>query len=87
MRPNYDALGYEQAYQAQGDDHSSLNGAVQGVTAREQKQRRRQSGMMFVNMGVGMGQRQGSHGSGQQQRIDHRGVNPLMVQEEESAFD
>lgn len=82
MRPSYDSPVYEQPYSAKGDGYSSLNGAVQGGTAREQKQRRRESGMMFVNMGLGMGQRQGSNSSGQQQRIDHRGVNPLTVKEE-----
>ncbi|KAH9867263.1 hypothetical protein IAQ61_007855 [Plenodomus lingam] len=92
MRPSYDTPAYEQPYQAQSyhtqsDNYGSLNTAAQGGTAKEQRQRRRESGMMFLNMG----QRQGSNGSAQQHfhnRMDGRGDgrNPLMVREE-TAFE
>lgn len=83
LRPSYDAPSYEQPYQ--GESYGSLNGAVQSGNAKEQRQRRRESGMLLMNMGMG-GQRQASHGSGHSNtRTDPR-VNPLMVQEE-TAFD
>lgn len=86
MRPSYDAPQYEQAYQA-GEGYGSLNSAVQG-NSREQRQRRRESGMLLMNMNMG-GQRQGSHGSSgasnQRHREDAR-ANPLMVREE-TAFE
>jgi RalA-binding protein 1 len=81
MRPSYDAPSYEQGYQGEG--YGSLNGAVQGGTAREQRQRRRESGMMLMNMGSAPAQRKPpSNGN---MRGDPR-VNPLMVREE-TAFD
>ncbi|KAJ4411122.1 Rho GTPase activating protein [Didymella pomorum] len=86
MRPSYDAPQYEQAYQ-NGDGYGSLNSAVQG-NSREQRQRRRESGMLLMNMNMG-GQRKGSNGSSasssQRLREDLR-ANPMMVREE-TAFD
>jgi len=86
IRPSYDAQQYEQAYQA-GEGYGSLNSAVQG-NSREQRQRRRESGMLLMNMNMG-GQRKGSNGSSassnQRLREDPR-VNPPMVREE-TAFD
>ncbi|KAJ4370379.1 Rho GTPase activating protein [Neocucurbitaria cava] len=86
LRPSYDTPAYEQPYQGEG--YGSLNGAVQAGNAREQRQRRRESGMLLMNMGMSMGgQRKGSNGSNppSNSRNDSR-VNPLMVQEE-TAFD
>ncbi|KAH6629791.1 hypothetical protein C7974DRAFT_395229 [Boeremia exigua] len=86
LRPSYDAPQYEQAYQ-NGEGYGSLNSAVQG-NSREQRQRRRESGMLLMNMNMG-GQRKGSNGSSgsshQRLREDIR-ANPMMVREE-SAFD
>jgi RalA-binding protein 1 len=81
MRPSYDTPSYEQPYQG-GEGYGSLNGAVQSNNAREQRQRRRESGMLLMNMGGG--QRKGSN-SRPEQRTEQR-VNPLMVREE-TAFD
>ncbi|KAH4055990.1 hypothetical protein HBH49_047780 [Parastagonospora nodorum] len=83
MRPSYEAPSYEQPYQG-GEGYGSLNGAVQSGSAREQRQRRRESGMLLMNMG---GPRKGSNGSTPRGdgRLDPR-VNPLMVREE-TAFD
>ncbi|CAO2649167.1 Nn.00g101160.m01.CDS01 [Neocucurbitaria sp. VM-36] len=86
IRPSYDTPAYEQPYQGEG--YGSLNGAVQAGSAREQRQRRRESGMLLMNMGMSMGgQRKGSNGSNppSNSRNDSR-ANPLMVQEE-TAFD
>ncbi|KAJ4336223.1 Rho GTPase activating protein [Ascochyta clinopodiicola] len=88
MQPSYDASQYEQAYQG-GEGYGSLNSAVQG-NSREQRQRRRESGMLLMNMNANMGgQRKGSNGSSgssnQRFREDARG-NPMMVREE-MAFD
>lgn len=78
MRPSYDTPSYDQPYQG-GEGYGSLNGAAQPGNAREQRQRRRESGMLLMNMGM---QRNGNgHGGGR----DARG-NPLMVREE-TAFD
>jgi RalA-binding protein 1 len=86
VRPSYDAPQYEQAYQ-NGEGYGSLNSAVQG-NSREQRQRRRESGMLLMNMNMG-GQRKGSNGSSasssQRLREDLR-ANPMMVREE-TAFD
>ncbi|KAH7348258.1 hypothetical protein BKA66DRAFT_504814 [Pyrenochaeta sp. MPI-SDFR-AT-0127] len=87
IRPSYDAPAYEQPYQGEG--YGSLNGAIQSGSAREQRQRRRESGMLLMQMGMG-GQRKGSNGSNppnnrMDQRMDPR-QNPLMVREE-TAFD
>jgi RalA-binding protein 1 len=79
IRPSYDAPSYEQAYQG-GEGYGSLNGAVNTGTAKEQRQRRRESGMLLMNMGQ---QRNGSSNSNL--RGEPR-QNPLMVREE-TAFD
>ncbi|KAF1998020.1 hypothetical protein P154DRAFT_578307 [Amniculicola lignicola CBS 123094] len=60
LHPSYDAPAYEPQYQ-NNEGFGSLNGALQQPgTAREQKQRRRESGMLLMNMGMG-GQRKGSN--------------------------
>jgi RalA-binding protein 1 len=91
MKPSYDAPAYEQPYQS-GGGYGSLNGAVHSGGAREQRQRRRESGMLLMNMGMG-GQRNGSNGSSGSNGAYNRGEgrmdprnNPLMVREE-TAFD
>jgi RalA-binding protein 1 len=80
LRPTYDAPMYEQKYQTEG--YGSLDGAIQPGSARDTKQRRRESGMLLMNMGMGNGARKGSaprvHG-------DVR-VDPRMVREE-TAFE
>lgn len=82
VRPGYDPSGYEQQYQG-GEAYGSLNSARPMGTAREQKQKRRESGMLLTNMG--MGQRKGSNGSAPRQRDDYR-ANPMLIREE-TAFD
>ncbi|KAJ4300897.1 Rho GTPase activating protein [Kalmusia sp. IMI 367209] len=83
VRPSYDSPGYEQQYQG-GEGYGSLNSARQSGNAREQKQKRRESGMLLMNMG--MGQRKGSNGSNPpRQREEYRG-NPMLIREE-TAFD
>ena len=94
MRPSYDTPAYDQPYTS-GEGYGSLNGVVQSSGAREQRQRKRESGMLLMNMGMG-GQRKGSGGPNAQQRGDGRydprmyshnnTPNPLMVREE-TAFD
>ncbi|KAL5114762.1 Rho GTPase activating protein [Pleosporales sp. CAS-2024a] len=83
MRPSYEPSSYEQLYQG-GEGYGSLSGAMQSGSAREQRQRRRESGMLLMTMG---GPRNGSNGYAQRKdsRTDPR-VNPLMVREE-TAFD
>jgi RalA-binding protein 1 len=82
LRPSYEAPAYEQQYQ-QADGFGSLNGAVKGGSAREQRQRKRESGMLLMNMGMSQ-PRKGSNGS-QPPTRDYRG-NPLLIREE-TAFD
>ncbi|KAF2683451.1 hypothetical protein K458DRAFT_305246 [Lentithecium fluviatile CBS 122367] len=82
LRPSYEAPAYEQQYQ-QADGFGSLNGAVKGGSAREQRQRKRESGMLLMNMGMSQ-PRKGSNGSNPPAR-DYRG-NPLLIREE-TAFD
>jgi RalA-binding protein 1 len=86
LQPSYDAPQYTQPqYNAQpqypppgqGEGFGSLNGALQADNSRDTKQRRRESGMLLVNMGLA-NQRKSSM---QKMRDDSR-----MVQEE-SAFD
>ena len=88
MRPSYDTPAYDQPYNS-GEGYGSLNGVVQSSGAREQRQRKRESGMLLMNMGMGGGQRKGSNGSSgssyQRLREDAR-ANPMMVREE-TAFD
>jgi len=88
MRQTYEAPPYEQPYN-QGEGYGSLNGAIQPGSGREQRQRKRESGMLLMNMGMG-GHRKGSSSSG---TTNYRGEarmnprqNPLMVREE-TAFD
>ncbi|KAF1941419.1 Rho GAP domain-containing protein [Clathrospora elynae] len=92
LPPRYDAPAYEQPYQS-AEGYGSLNGAVQSGSAREQRQRRRESGMLLMNMGMG-GQRKGPNNSSppnalrdprMDSRMDSRS-NPLMVREE-TAFE
>lgn len=72
IRPSYDTPSYEQPYQG-GEGYGSLNGVVHAGSAREQRQRRRESGMLLMNM------------AGQRNTSNPR-VNPLMVREE-TAFE
>ena len=84
LRPSYEAPAYEQQYQ-QADGYGSLNGAVKGGSAREQRQRKRESGMLLMNMGMSQ-PRKGSNGSNPPAR-DYRGhQNPLLIREE-TAFE
>jgi RalA-binding protein 1 len=85
LRPSYEAPAYEQQYQ-QADGYGSLNGVAKGGTAREQRQRKRESGMLLMNMGMGQ-PRKGSNGSNPPPPRDYRGTqNPLLIREE-TAFD
>ncbi|KAF2809945.1 RhoGAP-domain-containing protein [Mytilinidion resinicola] len=81
LQPSYDAPHYSQPQynppQPHGDGFGSLNGALQADNSRDVKQRRRESGMLLVNMGLN-NQRKSSM---QKLREDSS-----MVQEE-SAFD
>ncbi|KZM21649.1 GTPase activator [Ascochyta rabiei] len=83
MQPSYDASQYEQAYLG-GEGYGSLNSAVQG-NSREQRQRRRESGMLLMNMNGSVGgQRKGSNGSSgsSNQRVrEEPRANPLTVRE------
>lgn len=81
VRPSYEAPMYEQHFQAEG--YGSLNGAVQPSDAREARQRRRESGMLLMNMGMPMGAPR--KGSNPRIREDPR-IDPRMVREE-TAFD
>lgn len=84
MRPTYDSPGYEQQYQG-GEGYGSLNTSRPPGSAREQKQRRRESGMLL--MGMGMGQpRKGSNGSNPPRHRDDYHANPMLIREE-TAFD
>ncbi|ORX90080.1 hypothetical protein BCR34DRAFT_609164 [Clohesyomyces aquaticus] len=80
VHPSYDAPIYPQPAQSEG--YGSLNGALQQPgTSRETKQRRRESGMLLMNMNLN-GQRKGSNPEMRKPtRQDNR-----MVQEE-SMFD
>jgi len=84
LRPSYETPAYEQQYQ-QADGYGSLNGAKSGGTAREQRQRRRESGMLLMNMGMSQ-PRKGSNGSNPPAR-DHRGNQNTLLIKEETAFD
>lgn len=61
MRPSYEPPGYEQQYAGSGGGggggggggFGSLNGALQPPDDREARQRRRESGMLLMNMGLG----------------------------------
>jgi len=83
LRPSYEAPAYEQQYQG-GEGYGSLNGSIQSGNAREQRQRRRESGMLLMNMG--MGQRKGSNGSNPPRQREEFHANPLLIREE-TAFD
>jgi RalA-binding protein 1 len=80
LRPSYDAPMYEQQYQTGG--FGSLNGTVQAADARDARQRRRESGMLLMNMGL---QNPPRRGSTPRLREEPR-VDPRMVREE-TAFD
>lgn len=80
LQPSYNAPQYEQQYQAEG--YGSLNGALQPTNAREARQKRRESGMLLMNMGMQMG---GPPRKGSNPRIAP-GVDPRMVREE-TAFE
>ncbi|KAF2133998.1 RhoGAP-domain-containing protein [Dothidotthia symphoricarpi CBS 119687] len=85
IRPSYEPPSYDTSFQ--GDGYGSLNSAVQSGTPREQRQRRRESGMLLMNMGMANGQRKGSNGSAASQRPrDDLRMDARMVREE-SAFE
>jgi RalA-binding protein 1 len=81
VRSGNDAPAYEQYYQ-QGEGYGSLKDSPQSGNAREQKQRRRESGMLLM----GMGQRKGSNGSLPGRPKEEYRVNPMLIREE-TAFD
>ncbi|KAJ4344406.1 Rho GTPase activating protein [Didymosphaeria variabile] len=85
VRPRYDSPSYEQQYQS-ADAYGSLNlnSARQPGSAREQKQKRRESSMLLMN--VGMGQRKGSNGSNPPRHREELRGNPMLIREE-TAFD
>jgi RalA-binding protein 1 len=87
MKPSYNASQYDQSYQG-GDGYGSLNSSVSSNSSRDQRQRRRESGMLLMNMGMGAPRKgsNGSSGSSHRPRDEPRGVNPLMVREE-TAFE
>jgi RalA-binding protein 1 len=85
VRAGYDAPSYDQPYQG-GEGYGSLNGAVQGGTAREQRQRRRESGMLLMNMNMGGGGGGGYRNGSGQGHGPRDPRNPLMAREE-TAFD
>ncbi|KAH7132075.1 hypothetical protein B0J11DRAFT_428616 [Dendryphion nanum] len=85
LRPSYEAPSYEQQYQSEG--YGSLNGALLPNNSREARQKRRESGMLLMNMGMSMGggaSRKGS-GSATRGRDDPRTDNRIV--REGTAFD
>jgi RalA-binding protein 1 len=82
-RPSHGSHNYEQQYHG-AEGYGNLNSARQPVSAREQKQKRRESSMLLMN--VGMGQRKGSNGSNPPRPRDDFRSNPMLIREE-TAFD
>lgn len=87
LRPSYDAPGYEQHYQQQQQQqprggYSSLNGALAPGDGRDAKQKRRESSMLLMSMGMGM-QSAPRKGSNPQIRDDVRRADARMVREED----
>ncbi|KAF2015971.1 hypothetical protein BU24DRAFT_346195 [Aaosphaeria arxii CBS 175.79] len=81
LRPSYDAPMYEQQFQG-AEGYGSLNGALQPGNSREAKQRKRESGMLLMNMGMSMGGApRNASGSNQRARDESRMVR------EGTAFD
>lgn len=78
LRPSYDAPGYEQHYQQGG--YSSLNGALAPGDGRDAKQKRRESSMLLMSMGM---QSQPRKGSNPRIREDGRRGDARMVREED----
>ena len=83
LRPSYQAPGYEQQFQG-GEGYGSLNGALQPENPREARARRRESGMLLMNMGMGQ-PRKGSNPREQPMRMDS--VRDPRIVREETAFD
>ncbi|KAF2109109.1 hypothetical protein BDV96DRAFT_652344 [Lophiotrema nucula] len=83
LRPSYQPPGYEQQFQG-GEGYGSLNGALQPENPREARARRRESGMLLMNMGMGQ-PRKGSNPREQPMRMDS--VRDPRIVREETAFD
>lgn len=81
VRPTYDSPSYEQQYHG-AEGYGGHN--RQPPSAREQKQKRRESSMLLMN--VGMGQRKGSNGSNPPRHREEFRSNPMLIREE-TAFD
>ncbi|CAI6341770.1 unnamed protein product [Periconia digitata] len=83
VRPSYEAPAYEQHYQ-QAEGYGSLRNSQPLGNAKEQRQRRRESGMLLMTMGQ---PRKGSNGSipPRPPQGEYR-ANPLLIREE-TAFD
>ncbi|KAL5382628.1 hypothetical protein DPSP01_006463 [Paraphaeosphaeria sporulosa] len=82
-RPSYDSHNYEQQYHG-AEGYGNLTSARQSGGVREQKQKRRESSMLLMN--VGMGQRKGSNGSNPPRHKEDYRSNPMLIREE-TAFD
>lgn len=82
-RPSYDSHNYEQQYHS-AEGYGNVNSSRQSGSAREQKQKRRESSMLLMN--VGMGQRKGSNGSNPPRHREDFRSNPMLIREE-TAFD
>ncbi|PVI01357.1 hypothetical protein DM02DRAFT_627764 [Periconia macrospinosa] len=82
IRPSYEAPAYEQHYQ-QAEGYGSLKSSAPSGNAKEQRQRRRESGMLLMTMGQ---QRKGSNGSNPPRLRDEHRTNPMLIREE-TAFD
>lgn len=82
LRPSYEAPAYEQQYK-QGEGYGSLNASVNKGSAREQRQRKRESGMILMPMG---NQRKGSNGSNPPRPRESGRGNQMLIREE-TAFD
>lgn len=81
IHPTYDAQTYLQPYHAEG--FGSLNGAVSTGNSREERQKRRESGMLLMNMNLAMGapRKVSTSSAHSNPRIDPR-ANSMMVREE-----
>ncbi|KAF2740557.1 hypothetical protein EJ04DRAFT_214006 [Polyplosphaeria fusca] len=88
VRPSYEPPGYEQQYVGGGGGgFGSLNGALQPPDDRDARQRRRESGMLLMNMNMGMGApRKGSNPRIREEARARQNHDPRIVGEE-TAFD
>lgn len=79
LRPSYEAQSFPQPMQVQA--FGSLNGSLQPENARDAKQKRRESSMLLMNMGM-----QGTPRKGSNPRIREEMADSRMVREE-TAFE